>query len=843
MDDRGKQELLRVKKNNNKAQGTNKKRSLASSISGRQSPKYQEKHNINTTDKSSSEGNIILETMDDRDKQELLRIKKNQRAKRRKKKLKMSYKIDSSRQYKKLLLQDYRSKCKIEAQIKRSECIGGVIKYHVYVEFCQDFMTFSSSDIDNIISKSDDQQYTEVEFPERWRINNNILDKSKEDTNECLYKKDCNLQFNDAVLTTSLQEVNLSNCNEPIRLMCRLKPRLKPCPLNNIKERIPKGRDNLYYMENNTIHCIQIVSERMDSIRFKHLFPNASKAFVPNTNVHAIPKDGRGVLTVLHFSHGKYVLAVLVKGNANGGEFLIYNCLGQEKKKDLEINDSIYKHWKMEYVNFNEVQGCYVNQVYGDTLDVYSCPNISYQSKYYFFTMSTNGPDLMRLPSQKIMTTLNISTSKRYNVIYCLDHRPDQRIECVKSPTISIPLDKCEVIFGGYSIVEFVDLQIADIEELPSRSSVEHFFELIIKKSKVQPYKRLVPPQNSATRIKLVNSDEFEILKMCNEVIIMDEFTYVVGTTEDVAMKHDHDAGTLVSTIGIDNRIHSIVKNIDFNTIHTFHRVYGKIGYKRKTCHHLGFGTYRGHRNTKRPHPTPFVETSDIPNHQYHNSTDNTFLLAQPFTEQIIGKLGENAMLFGNDEYPQLFDLIDNSCTKSILTCGSPGHIIKQSCLSKNATNFLKTKENLNNSYLSFSSTKHVDLCDRLYEGVLSEEFVNSSTDKSTNRMYERLGASMPTTCQYHHVWKDVHESIGNKVCCYFVYHGLGIAQPLHNYCSIFFLGSTFSHSTSLCYLINKISRTVILRNDTNDVFVLMAWGRTGGAKDYIRRLKQKGKM
>ena len=97
---------------------------------------------------------------------------------------------------------------------------------------------------------------------------------------------------------------------------------------------------------------------------------------------------------------------------------------------------------------------------------------------------------------------------------------------------------------------------------------------------------------------------------------------------------------------------------------------------------------------------------------------------------------------------------------------------------------------------------------------------------------YKIFGAGLPTTCQYFHVYRDKKDSLEYKVSSYFMLNGLGIAQQLYDGCSITFLGYAFAHCTSLCYIVNIDNNTYIFRND-NNIFCLLAWGRSGGHKEY----------
>ena len=134
-------------------------------------------------------------------------------------------------------------------------------------------------------------------------------------------------------------------------------------------------------------------------------------------------------------------------------------------------------------------------------------------------------------------------------------------------------------------------------------------------------------------------------------------------------------------------------KDITFDTIRDIHHCYGK-GQKRKTCDHIGLGSYRGPRNSVRSNPRPFVADQDIGNHQYFNESQNTHQLAQPFIEQLVSSLGHNANNFGKNVSPDLFKVIDDSCTKSIITSGSPNKIKIDTSLKSIGTKLNKIRKN-----------------------------------------------------------------------------------------------------------------------------------------------------
>ena len=92
--------------------------------------------------------------------------------------------------------------------------------------------------------------------------------------------------------------------------------------------------------------------------------------------------------------------------------------------------------------------------------------------------------------------------------------------------------------------------------------------------------------------------------------------------------------------------------------------------------------------------------------------------------------------------------------------------------------------------------------------------------------MHKVLRETMPTSCQYKYLWKEKLFEKSYDVECYFMFKGLGIAQHIMDSSSIIFIASAF------CYLTYLKNGWVVTRNEHN-VFILLAWGQSGGAADY----------
>ena len=341
------------------------------------------------------------------------------------------------------------------------------------------------------------------------------------------------------------------------------------------------------------------------------------------------------------------------------------------------------------------------------------------------------------------------------------------------------------------------------------------------------PYQRIVPLLKRPTRIKLVGLDDFQQLD--GVFIKHEEFSFVFGT-EVGSLEEERNKGVLLCAISPDPSLADIKSKVDFSTIELLHEVYGN-GLKRKKCDHSGLATYRCSRKTSRPHPRPSIADEDIPHHQYF-SEQQSFDLAQPFTEQLIKTLGSKALSFGKMEHPQLYRLINDSCDKAILTSGLP-KISKRRRPNSVSMNMIENRQN----FFSFSCARHVDTCDML-KGDLDDEFQSTCTTDYEKELAALVGSGMPTTCQYFHVWKDAEKKNLYEIRSYFIHHGIGLSHELMDDNGATFLGFAYAHSTSFCYLRDKLSDIIYLKNDPN-IFSMLAWGQTGGHREYKLRNKQ----
>ena len=479
---------------------------------------------------------------------------------------------------------------------------------------------------------------------------------------------------------------------------------------------------------------------------------------------------------------------------------------------------------------FDKIKGYYVNQVHGTCINNYfdsTCDKSNLEENY--FTSKIDGPDTILIDTKLIESLFD--TYKVYNVIYCIDNkRIRTKVNKESQSLVAVPIDQRPIDDTICQVASFVYVPFESLMSIPATMTKGAFIHYVLKHKVGDTFRRLVPNNSKPTRIKIVTEEEFKELSKSSKVIQLDSFKFVIGTEVGLIEDPTH-VGTTLSVI--KNNMKNIdASNIDvtFQTVKDIHHVYGK-GTSRSRCNHRGFCTYRGFRNSNRPHPGPFVDDDNIKNHQYFQQTEQTDNLSQLYMENFIDRIGKIAIQFLEREYCILQDVINNCCNKSILTSGSPLSYKKNDVFA----NEVKTKNNKKTNWLGFACSKHIDTCDSIVGNKkLSKLFYERSTSKYMKKLFHTIGPGMPTTCIYLHVWFDELDFTKYKVKSYFIYDGLGIAQPLFDGCGFTFLGYTFTHESSFCYLEDMDGKTVILKNNP-DIFSMFAWGKSGGVPDAMR--------
>jgi hypothetical protein len=600
-------------------------------------------------------------------------------------------------------------------------------------------------------------------------------------------------------------------------------------PQTNIKNtrkfRKPLGCDRLFYIVNDNYIEYKDITTRYSSTNFEKDHPGSSYAFFPNNNLNNAPQSGKGLLAIVYHKH-VYNLAILLHGNTKGGMFLIWNGnpLFLKVTTFLRLTpQDISQFCNIKYYNYEEVVGCFVSQVYGPRLSLSTF--VDHQYSQHHFAVSPLGPDHIKVPDQIQIEKLKLSSLKdvsstSYNTIYVV---PQDTLPIESKSAVSIQISDSITIKNGFMFAWFTSIEISSLNTIPRNTDRNTFYTFISRHQCTKPYQRLIPPSSSNIKIKSVTIEEFEALQFDSKcfLIELDKFSVIVGTEVGHTSVNSNVGVHVLSTTSDSSS--SVLRNtqISFDTVEDIINAYGN-GHDRNRCQRMGFATYRGQRNTKRPFPRPSIASSDIPNHQYFNANENKCPFIQVSLESLIEELGQEAKSYGRREMPELFSIIEDSCDKSILTCGHP------------------SRKNSSSNFMSFSCSTHIDTCDNMNQTSLRENFQSSCISPHSQLLFSRYGATMPTVCQYYHIWENNKSNMLEfDVCCSFMVNTFGIAISLVNNCSIVFLGGTFSHGTSFCYLVNRNDDSLIHRNDPN-LFCMLAWGKSGNSMNRLRTLNEK---
>ena len=591
-----------------------------------------------------------------------------------------------------------------------------------------------------------------------------------------------------------------------------------------------QGSDFLFYTNDKHKLCkTTIKNKRIYLDDFKLSYKSSQFAFVPNWNLRTTnKKDCIGMITIIESDSSLY-LGILLRLKGKYGHYLVFKGNFNELAMYTD-RASILNDWYPKKFEYKTSKGFYVNQVYGTRLNEYFDATTHGKTNHEnYFTSKIDGPDIISIDMNLVKTIFD--SYKVYNVIYCIDNK-SERVDTKKNDQqlVAVPLEEKEIGETGYKIGTFVYVPFDCLTTVSSTMSKGEFFVHVIKNKQGDTFRRLVPNNSKPTRIKIVTKAVFEALSKTRTTIRVDNFVFLVGT-EMGTIEEPNNSGTTLSII--KNNIHNIeASNIEvtFNTIKDIHHVYG-MGTSRKRCNHKGFCTYRGYRNTSRSHPGPFVDDDNIKNHQYFQQTEQTDNLSQLFMENYIHKLGKVAVQFLEREYSVLNTVINNCCNKSIITSGCPATFEKKEIYS----NGTKLKKNKKKNWLGFSCSKHIDTCDSISGNKqLSKIYSDRCKSEYMKNLYDTIGPGMPTTCIYLHIWWDEADITKYRVRSYFIYDGLGIAQHLFDGCGITFLGYSFTHETSLCYL-EKIGGEIVVLKNEPDIFSMFAWGKSGGMPDARR--------
>jgi len=97
-------------------------------------------------------------------------------------------------------------------------------------------------------------------------------------------------------------------------------------------------------------------------------------------------------------------------------------------------------------------------------------------------------------------------------------------------------------------------------------------------------------------------------------------------------------------------------------------------------------------------------------------------------------------------------------------------------------------------------------------------------------KLLSKKDFGLPTTCGYQLLSRDL--SLENHdLLAFFSMVGLGLAMPLEDGVMHHFMGSMFTHNTSLPLLLRKSDGKITCSN-SDDNFLILGWGTSGGSKE-----------
>lgn len=134
-----------------------------------------------------------------------------------------------------------------------------------------------------------------------------------------------------------------------------------------------------------------------------------------------------------------------------------------------------------------------------------------------------------------------------------------------------------------------------------------------------------------------------------------------------------------------------------------------------------------------------------------------------------------------------------------------------------------------------FCNEPHTDALDDI--GGLRSSIEDRIETASDEYLLNSSLFCMPTTCSYQFVWKGLKESA--EINQYFIMNGLGLGVQLENGITNSFLGSAFSHYTSVAHAVNQ-NGTVWFSNRREELMFIFAWGKGGGKKELKYNLRKR---
>jgi hypothetical protein len=342
-------------------------------------------------------------------------------------------------------------------------------------------------------------------------------------------------------------------------------------------------------------------------------------------------------------------------------------------------------------------------------------------------------------------------------------------------------------------------------------------------------HEKFIVPLWKTYRVKLVTANEFDRLTNCEEVV-----------NNLIRYKFDMEDRQLSETCGI--LLFSTLVGHELTKENQMSFQFAKVAF---ACYQLGFGSrhscrskslnrYMGKRCTPRSGKTPTVGIEHVQFQQYYRKAQS-FPLIQICLEKQLDDLTTRVVQIARSLHPEMQTMVEKACMKSILTCGVPSRRIKEVPIMTESTS-VESDDHL--SLLAFLNVVHVDRLDKLGERRKDKlrEFAKTLYAK---RLLDFDDFCVSTTCGYQAIFNTRNGSPfhNSELRQHFVMNGLGITCPIVTTRTIHFLGGSFSHCSSLAYLVRE--NKLIFSNSREDYVVMLGWGKGGGSKEMKQVLEE----
>lgn len=634
------------------------------------------------------------------------------------------------------------------------------------------------------------------------------------------------------------------------------------------KSHTVRGTDTVYYIRDGQemIYTHELKNSFMTKEEFASNFQNAKIAFMDNRNVHDRPDKQTGALTIVEVGNRRRLCVCLrFVSNPPCAEFLSWDgdidaLLNYESFEFLNMHQ-IFNYWSFVRIPAEKISSTkmsFISQVFGPQLGLTTYPGEKSYNDRKNLCVDHKGGDILDVPSlERLRRFRPVPPTKLYRVIYttCPAIKKSTHSDTSQnhsSSTTLVALFRKPVLTIWFArIQEFVRVKIDALQNIPPTFESENLFNNFLLENKVGDIEQYLVPSDlqHPIRLKVLSDRDFEVRwnkTTRSKVCYIGSRRFILSEEQGPLENND---GVCLSTISIDGRLlnrKTVQKAATFETVRRLEAMYGS-GHTRNRMSHLGFNSYRGPRNSDRVVARPCMDPESVKEHQYFNESNNKeqFLQAE-FENNISSKLITYASDYGCEEHRLLFNAIDDCCDRTILTSGKSTTAFTLGLQDPIVQQKKKLRaKSITLVPLGFCSTSHVDSCDLLKAEEDITFFRSSTASPYITKLHDLVGCGLPTTCQYRHIWERSYDETKQHydACSYFMFESLNIAHNLVDMTSMLFLGYSFMHCTSFCYLIDKRTSRIITSNSPSDMFSLFAWGSSGGSKDRNRRRQNVNNM